>query len=169
MSWLNAEANQKHTIHTRHFRCVPTPNVLVERRSRIKCTIHTSHSTTVSHVGNISIECTFTTKAFMRDALPVHPTHIRHRLTSQSGMVPKFVVDKPYVVHRPVTGDSAKQLAIAVKNMAISQIRAIGARIRGTGDGVGARKFRLKRSCGSKHAVLAPLSRPVQSTRKCRG
>ncbi|CAL6407219.1 unnamed protein product [Bathycoccus prasinos] len=38
------------------------------------------------------------------------------RLTSQSGMVPKFVVDKPYVVHRPVSGDSAKQLAIAVKN-----------------------------------------------------
>ena len=43
MSWLNAEADSKHIIHSSHFRCVPTPNVLVERRSGIKHTIHISH------------------------------------------------------------------------------------------------------------------------------
>ena len=35
MSWLNAEADKTY-IHISHFLCVPTPNVLVERRSGIK-------------------------------------------------------------------------------------------------------------------------------------
>ena len=34
MSWLNARSGMKHVTHTySHLRCVPTPNVLVERRS----------------------------------------------------------------------------------------------------------------------------------------
>ena len=36
MSWLNAEAERNISIHIGHFRCVPTPNVLVERRSGTK-------------------------------------------------------------------------------------------------------------------------------------
>ena len=43
MSWLNAEAESKHIHHISHFSCVPTPNVLVERRSVIKHSIHRSH------------------------------------------------------------------------------------------------------------------------------
>ena len=33
MSWLNAEAEENIYFHISHLRCVPTPNVLVERRS----------------------------------------------------------------------------------------------------------------------------------------
>ena len=40
------------------------------------------------------------------------------RLTSQFGIVPKFVVDVPYVVHSPVTGDSLKHELIAPKKVA---------------------------------------------------
>ena len=43
MSWLNAEAELNIPIHISHFFCVPTPNVLVERRSVIKHIIHSSH------------------------------------------------------------------------------------------------------------------------------
>ncbi len=33
----------KHPIHCRHLRCVPTPNVLIELRSVMKCSKHTCH------------------------------------------------------------------------------------------------------------------------------
>ncbi|CAL6407945.1 unnamed protein product [Bathycoccus prasinos] len=185
----------KHSLHSRHLRCVPTPNVLVERRSLIK---HRRHRITcavfqlpmswlnaeadlniypilvtwdvsqlpmswlnaeaefrvcniplilvtfdvfqlpmswlnasaesnvryilvtddVSHAEISALNVLLPPKplctcVYVLSALPVHPLISVTRLTSQSGMVPKFVVDKPYVVHIPVTGDSAKQLAFS--------------------------------------------------------
>ena len=43
MSWLKAEAEVNIPYHISHLRCVPTPNVLVERRSGIKHRVHCSH------------------------------------------------------------------------------------------------------------------------------
>ena len=43
MLWLNAEAYLNIPLHISHLRCVPTPNVLVERRSVIKHISHISH------------------------------------------------------------------------------------------------------------------------------
>ena len=40
------------------------------------------------------------------------------RLTSQFGIVPYFLVDVPYVVHSPVTGDWLKHELIAPKKVA---------------------------------------------------
>ena len=123
MSWLNAEAE---------FRVCNIPLILVtfsvfqlpmswlkaEAESNVRYILVTDD---VSHAEISALNVLLPPKplctcVYVLSALPVHPLISVTRLTSQSGMVPKFVVDKPYVVHRPVTGDSAKQLAIAVKN-----------------------------------------------------
>ena len=145
----------KHRIHKSHFLCVPTPNVLVERRSISKHRIHINHFSCVP-LRNVAVECTFMGKAVSCSSSIA--THIRHQTH-----VP--------IRHRPVPNvfrSSPDYTFSSLRNRCrFSQTfrdestparvwdwRWTFARIRRTSDGVGARKFRLKRSCAGKHVGL---------------
>ena len=145
----------KHRFHSSHFRCVPTPNVLVERRSLIKHIIHISHFPGVP-LRNVAVECTFTAKALK--ALPVHPLisvtkltiPIRHR------PVPNVFRSSPVYTFSSLRNRCRFSQTLPDESMParVWNWRGTYARIRRTGDGVGARKFRLKRSCVEKHVSL---------------
>ena len=68
MSWLNAEAIRNIDFISSHLRCVPTPNVLVERRSGIKHPIHINHFSCIP-TPNVLVE---------RRSGMKHPLHINH-------------------------------------------------------------------------------------------
>ena len=85
MSWLNAEADKTY-YHISHFRCVPTPNVLVERRSLIKHSIHISHFLCVP-LRNVAVECTFTRQSLEKH-FQSYPLISSTKLVSQFGIVP---------------------------------------------------------------------------------
>ena len=145
MSWLNAEADKnilpisvtllcvptpnvlverrsgiKHTIHISHFLCVPIPNVLVERRSGIKHISHSSHFPCVP-LRNVAVECTFSTKA-LSTSLPSYPLISSTKLVSQFGIVPyQTSCDRAQSIHSPVsaiTADSSKHSATKVCQLA---------------------------------------------------
>ena len=126
MSWLNAEANKTYyayshlrcvptpnvlverrsglnITHISHLRCVPTPNVLVERRSLIKHMMHISHFPCVP-LRNVAVECTFTQSL---ETLPVHPLISSTKLVSQFGIVAVIITQTPNACTRPVTSAPA--------------------------------------------------------------
>ena len=58
------ESVMKHSKHSSHSRCVPIPNVLVERRSGSKHTVYISHFPGVP-LRNVTVECNSTAKALI--------------------------------------------------------------------------------------------------------
>ena len=65
---VERRSERKHPIHINHFSCIPTPNVLVKRRSFMKHSIHKSHLRCVPPP-NVLVERRTTTK---------HMSHISH-------------------------------------------------------------------------------------------
>ena len=154
MSWLNAEASSN-IDHISHFRCVPTPNVLVERRSISKHRSHISHLSCVP-LRNVAVECTFTTKALKYH---FHPsTHIFHqtRIPIRHRPVPNVFRSSPDYTFSSLSNRCRFIQTIRDKSMParVWNWRGTYARIRRTGDGVGALKFRLKRRSVEKHVSL---------------
>ena len=106
-----------------------------------------------------AVECTFTAKALMYVCVCVTCTsspspHIRHStnvpIWHGAKVCRRQTVRRAHTSHRRFRQTTRNR----GEKLAISQIRAIGARTRRTGDSVGARKFRLKRSCAGKHFSL---------------
>ena len=93
MSWLNVEA-ESNISHISHFLCVPTPNVLVERRSSLKHMLHSSHFFCVP-LRNVAVECTFIAKA-LKNTFSLS-THIRHqtRIPIRHRPVPNVLRSSP--------------------------------------------------------------------------
>ena len=145
----------KHISHSSHLRCVPTPNVLVERRSLIKHSIHSSHFACVP-LRNIAVECTFTAKALRH--IPVISTHIRHQthVPIRHRPVPNVFRSSPDYTFSSLRNRCRFSQTFRDESMParVWNWRWTFARIRRTSDGVGARKFRLKRSCAGKHVSL---------------
>ena len=145
----------KRRSHISHLRRVPTPNVLVERRSLIKHLIHLTHFPCIP-LRNISVECTFTAKAFMCTSSP--STHIRHqtRVPIRHRPVPNVLRSSPDYTFSSLSNRCRFIQTFRDKSMParVWDWRWTFARIRRTSDGVGARKFRLKRSCVEKHVSL---------------
>ena len=144
----------KHISHSSHFFCVPIPNVLVERRSGVKHISHISHFFCVP-LRNVAVECTFSTKALKTSIISTHIFHqtripIRHR------PVPNVFRSSPVYTFSSLSNRCRFSQTSCDESMpaCVRNWRGTYARIRRTGDGVGARKFRLKRSCVAKHSSL---------------
>ena len=94
MSWLNAEASLNIALIVSHLRCVPTPNVLVERRSEIKHISHICHFFCVP-LRNIAVECTFTTKALKSTSIKSAHTFDQTRIPIRHRPVPNVFRSSP--------------------------------------------------------------------------
>ena len=155
MSWLNAEAEQTYLCISVTCR-VPTPNVLVERRSLIKHIIHSSHFLCVP-LRNVAVECTFIAKALKNtSSISTHIFHqtvpIRHR------PVPNVFRCLPslYILQLLQTlqiHPSHLDESVPACNGRIDQKRTNSR----TGVGVVARKFRFKRSRARNDSVCNVL------------
>ena len=144
----------KHISHISHLLCGPTPNVLVERRSGMKHKSHISHFSRVP-LRNIAVECTYIAKALNTSIISTHIFHqtripIRHR------PVPNVLRSSPDYTFSSLSNRVRFIQTIRDESMLarVWNWRGTYARIRRTGDGVGAREFRLKRRSVEKHVSL---------------